>query len=43
MEAAIKVLQLYEANYPEFLHKVFIVNGRLHDNGSGSRMTSEFN
>ncbi len=27
MDSAIKVLQLYEANYPEFLHKVFIVNG----------------
>ena len=27
METAIQLIQLYEANYPELLYRVFVVNG----------------
>ena len=27
MDSAIKIIQVYEANYPELLYRVFIVNG----------------
>ena len=27
MESAIKLIQVYEANYPEYLHRVFVING----------------
>ena len=29
MESAIKLIQVYEANYPEYLHRVFVINGTL--------------
>ena len=28
LEVAIKIIQCYEANYPEFLHRIFIINGK---------------
>jgi hypothetical protein len=27
MDTAVKIIQVYEANYPELLYRVFIVNG----------------
>ncbi len=27
IDAGIKLANLYEANYPEYLHNVFVVNG----------------
>ena len=27
MDAAIQLVQLYEANYPELLRRVFVING----------------
>ena len=29
MEAIIQILQIYEANYPEILHKAFVINGNF--------------
>lgn len=29
MDAAFKIIQIYEANYPELLYRVFVINGRL--------------
>ena len=29
MDAAIQLIQLYEANYPELLHRVFVINGNI--------------
>jgi hypothetical protein len=29
MESAIKLIQVYEANYPEYLHRVFVINGTI--------------
>lgn len=27
MDGAIQLVQAYEANYPELLHRVFVING----------------
>ena len=29
MDAAFKIIQIYEANYPELLYRVFVINGML--------------
>lgn len=29
MESAVKLVQIYEANYPEYLHRVFVINGKF--------------
>lgn len=29
METAVKLVQIYEANYPEYLHRVFVINGKF--------------
>ena len=31
MDAAIQVVQFYEANYPEYLRRVFVINGECSD------------
>lgn len=28
MDAALQLIQLYEANYPELLRRVFVINGK---------------
>ena len=33
MDAAIQVVQFYEANYPEYLRRVFVINGRWRGGG----------
>lgn len=29
MDTAVQLVQLYEANYPELLRKVFVINGKM--------------
>ena len=29
MDAAVQIIQFYEANYPEYLRRVFVINGEF--------------
>ena len=31
MELSIKIVQCYEANYPENMHQLFVVNGKYNN------------
>ena len=39
MDAAIQVVQFYEANYPEYLRRVFVINGRWRGGGGSTVVT----
>lgn len=42
METAIQLIQLYEANYPELLYRVFVVNGMKENRLSPYSRLSDF-